>query len=106
MVEGESGLLAIGPPQQRPQYEPTKRRLSWPNGAIATTYSADEPDRLRGPQHDAAWCDELAAWNYATETWNMLMLGLRLGKHPRCLVSTTPRPIKLIKDLIARDGKE
>ena len=61
MVEGESGLLAIGPPQQRPQYEPTKRRLTWPNGAIATTYSADEPERLRGPQHDAAWCDEIAS---------------------------------------------
>ena len=72
MVEGESGLLAIGPPQQRPQYEPTKRRLTWPNGAIATTYSADEPERLRGPQHDAAWCDEIASWRYP-EAWDMLM---------------------------------
>jgi len=78
MVEGESGLLAIGPPQQRPQYEPTKRRLTWPNGAIATTYSADEPERLRGPQHDAAWCDEIASWRYP-EAWDMLMFGLRLA---------------------------
>ena len=86
MVEGESGLLAIGPPQQRPQYEPTKRRLTWPNGAIATTYSADEPERLRGPQHDAAWCDEIASWRYL-EAWDMLMFGLRLGPDPRVVDS-------------------
>ena len=90
MVEGESGLLAIGPPQQRPQYEPTKRRLTWPNGAIATTYSADEPERLRGPQHDAAWCDEIASWRYP-EAWDMLMFGLRLGPDPRVVVTTTPK---------------
>src|SRR5712671_2282253 len=100
MVEGESGLLAIGPPQQRPQYEPTKRRLTWPNGAIATLFSADEPERLRGPQHDAAWCDELASWRYP-EAWDMLMLGLRLGTDPRVVVTTTPRPTKLIRELIA-----
>src|SRR5207245_10824571 len=99
MVEGESGLLAIGPPQQRPQYEPTKRRLTWPNGAIATTYSADEPERLRGPQHDAAWCDELASWRYP-EAWDMLMFGLRLGDDPRVVVTTTPRPTKLLRELI------
>jgi hypothetical protein len=69
MVEGESGMLAIGPPQQRPRYEPTKRRLTWPNGAIATTYSANEPERLRGPQHDAARCDEIASWRYP-EAWD------------------------------------
>jgi len=100
MVEGESGLLAIGPPQQRPQYEPTKRRLTWPNGAIATTYSADEPERLRGPQHDAAWCDEIASWRYP-EAWDMLMFGLRLGNDPRAVVTTTPKPIKIIRELIA-----
>jgi phage terminase large subunit-like protein len=100
MVEGESGLLAIGPPQQRPQYEPTKRRLTWPNGAIATTYSADEPERLRGPQHDAAWCDEIASWRYP-EAWDMLMFGLRLGPDPRVVVTTTPKPIKIIRELIA-----
>ena len=96
MVEGESGLLAIGPPQERPHYEPTKRRLTWPNGAIATTYSADEPERLRGPQHDWAWCDELASWRYP-EAWDMLMFGLRLGTDPRVVVTTTPKPIKIIR---------
>jgi phage terminase large subunit-like protein len=100
MVEGESGLLAIGPPQERPHYEPTKRRLTWPNGAIATTYSADEPERLRGPQHDWAWCDELASWRYP-EAWDMLMFGLRLGSDPRVVVTTTPKPIKIIRELIA-----
>jgi predicted phage terminase large subunit-like protein len=100
MVEGESGLLAIAPPGERPLYEPSKRRLTWPNGAIATTYSADEPERLRGPQHDFAWCDELAAWRYP-EAWDMLMFGLRLGDDPRAVVTTTPRPTQLIRALIA-----
>jgi phage terminase large subunit-like protein len=72
MVEGESGILAISPDPERPIYEPSKRRLTWPNGAVATTFSADEPERLRGPQHDAAWCDELGAWRYP-EAWDMLM---------------------------------
>ena len=100
MVEGESGLLAISPPTERPLYEPSKRRLTWRNGAIATTYSADEPERLRGPQHDLAWCDELAAWRYP-QAWDMLMFGLRLGTDPRAVVTTTPRPTKLVKALIA-----
>src|SRR6201997_1799723 len=99
MVEGESGILAISPDPERPLYEPSKRRLTWPNGAIATTYSADEPERLRGPQHDAAWCDEIASWRYP-EAWDMLMFGLRLGNDPR-VVTTTPKPIKIIRDLIA-----
>lgn len=100
LVEGESGILAISPPWCRPLYEPSKRRLTWPNGAQATTYSADEPDRLRGPQHDGAWADELAAWKYP-ETWDMLMFGLRLGADPRAVVATTPRPTRIIRDLIA-----
>jgi predicted phage terminase large subunit-like protein len=100
MVEGESGLLAIAPPDDRPLYEPTKRRLTWPNGAVATTYSADEPERLRGPQHDFAWCDELAAWRYPG-AWDMLMFGLRLGDDPRAVVTATPRPTKLIRALLA-----
>ena len=100
MVEGESGILAISPPWFRPQYEPSKRRLTWPNGAIATTYSADEPKRLRGPQHDAAWADELCAWRYP-ETWDMLMFGLRLGQDPRVVVTTTPKTIPLLKKLMA-----
>ena len=93
MVEGESGILAVTPERARPLYEPSKRRITWPNGAIATTYSAEEPDRLRGPQHDAAWCDELAAWRY-DEAWDMLMFGLRLGADPRCVVTTTPQPVR------------
>lgn len=99
MVEGESGLLAVCPPWDRPSYEPSKRRLTWRNGAIATTYSADEPERLRGPQHDAAWCDEVGAWRRPA-AWDMLMFGLRLGSDPRACVTTTPKPTKLVRDLI------
>lgn len=106
IVEGESGILAVSSSWCRPDYEPSKRRLTWPNGAVGTLFSADEPDRLRGPQFDLAWCDELAAWTYASDCWNMLMLGLRLGKHPRCLVTTTPRPIRILKELIAREGAD
>ncbi len=99
MVEGESGLLAISPPWDRPIYEPSKRRLTWPNGAQAALYSAEEPERLRGPQHGAAWLDELAAWKYP-ETYDMLQFGLRLGDHPRVVVTTTPKPIKLVRQLL------
>lgn len=96
MVEGESGILAISPAGDRPHYEPSKRRLTWANGAIATTYSADEPDRLRGPQHGAAWCDEVAAWRYP-DAWDMLMFGLRLGDDPRVCATTTPKVVPLMK---------
>ncbi|HEU0218624.1 MAG TPA: terminase family protein [Stellaceae bacterium] len=100
MVEGESGLLSICPPDNCPLYEPANHRLVWPDGTVAMTYSADEPNRLRGPQHDFAWCDELAAWRHP-EAWDMLMFGLRLGADPRAVVTTTPRPTKLIKSLLA-----
>src|SRR5665213_1505306 len=106
MIEGESGLLAIAPAAFRPRYEVSKRRLTWPNGAIATAFSAEEPDRLRGPQHDLLWADELASWQYVLETWDMAMFGLRLGNAPRCVATTTPRPIKLIRDLLAREGQD
>jgi phage terminase large subunit-like protein len=99
MVEGESGILAVSSRWDRPHWEPSRRRLTWPNGAIATFYSADEPERLRGPQHDAAWCDELASWRYP-EAWDMLMFGLRLGDDPRVIVTTTPRPTTLLRALI------
>jgi phage terminase large subunit-like protein len=102
MVEGESGILAISSAWCMPTYEPSKRRLTWPNGAVATTFSSEEADRLRGPQHDLAWCDELGAWNDAQATWDMLQFGLRLGRHPRWLVTTTPKPIRLIRELLAR----
>jgi phage terminase large subunit-like protein len=100
MVEGESGILAVSPPWCQPIYEPSKRRLTWPNGAVAECYSADEPERLRGPQHDFAWCDELSSWRYS-HAWDMLMFGLRLGERPRVVVTTTPKPTRLIRDLAA-----
>lgn len=113
MVEGESGLLAVcwagdrthdGQPLGRPSYEPSKRRLTWANGAIATLFSAEEPERLRGPQHDRLWADELAAWKYLRETWDMAMFGLRLGDNPRTCITTTPKPLPLVKE-IAKDGR-
>jgi phage terminase large subunit-like protein len=100
MIEGESGLLAVSRPDRRPLYEPSKRRVTWPNGAMATAYSADEPERLRGPQHAAAWCDELGSWR-RPDAWSNLLFGLRLGDRPRVLVTTTPKPTKLIRDLVA-----
>ena len=102
MVEGPAGLLAISSPWFRPNYEPSKRRLTWPNGATATTFSSEESDRLRGPQHDLLWPDELAAWADPQSTWDMAMFGLRIGRHPRWLATTTPRPIKLLRDLLVR----
>jgi predicted phage terminase large subunit-like protein len=106
MVEGDSGILRLAPAWNMPTYEPSKRRLTWKNGAVATLFSAEESDRLRGPQFDAAWADELAAWNEPQGTWDMLMFGLRLGRHPRWLVTTTPRPIKLLKALLDREGRD
>jgi phage terminase large subunit-like protein len=100
MVEGESGVLAISPPWFRPVYEPSKRRITWPNGAVATLYSADEPERLRGPQHDGGWADEPASWRYAEDAWDMLQFGLRLGSDPRMVVTGTPKPVKLVRELI------
>ena len=101
MVEGESGILAVHPPSFRPLYQPANRRLIWPNGAEAHLYNATQPDQLRGPQHDAAWCDELAKWEYASDTWDQLQFGLRLGEHPRQIVTTTPQPIPIIRKLYA-----
>lgn len=104
LVEGESGILKCHPRAFRPHYEPSKRRLTWPNGAVATLYNAVEPDQLRGPQHDLALCDELAKWRYAQETWDQLQFGLRIGDRPRQIVTTTPRPIPIIKKLIAAES--
>jgi phage terminase large subunit-like protein len=106
MVEGPAGILAVSSPWCRPEYEPSKRRLTWPNGAIATTFSAEESDRLRGPQHDALWFDELAAAADAPAVWDMAMFGLRIGARPRWLVTTTPKPIKLLRELLAREGHD
>ena len=104
LVEGESGILATAPEWCRPEYLPTRRQLQWPNGCIGTLYSAEEPDRLRGPQHDCALCDELATWRNP-EAWDIFMFGLRLGQHPRTVVACTPRPTKLLRSLLAREGQ-
>lgn len=117
VTEGESGLLVISPPWECPHYEPSKRRLTWPRpqitkvapagriaignqASVATTFSADEPEQLRGPQFHLAWCDELASWRYLNRAWDNLQFGLRLGTDPRAIVTTTPRPLKFLRDLI------
>jgi len=99
MVLGDSGILACHPKDTRPEWSPTNRCLTWPNGVKAWVYNATEPDQLRGPQHHAAWVDELAKFRYMQETWDQLQFGLRLGYHPQALVTTTPRPLPLIKKL-------
>lgn len=100
MVTGESGLLSCYPPSQRPLYEPSKRLITFANGAQAITFSADEPERLRGPQCDAFWADEVAAWRFAQDAWDNLMFGFRLGMNPRGVITTTPKPIKLVKEIL------
>jgi phage terminase large subunit-like protein len=113
MVEGESGLLSVcwagdktisGDPLGRPSYEPSKRRLTWANGAMATLFSAEEPERLRGPQAEVMWADELAAWRFLSDTWDMAMFGLRLGDHPRVCITTTPKPLRVLRE-IAKDAR-
>jgi phage terminase large subunit-like protein len=106
MVEGPSGLLAIARPRRRPLFEPSKRELRWAGGAIATLYSAAEPESLRGPQHSHAWCDEIAKWSQshgrAEATWDNLLLGLRLGSEPQVMATTTPRSVPLLRRLLAQ----
>ena len=113
MVEGESGLLSVcwagdktisGEPLGRPSYEPSKRRLTWGNGAMATLFSAEEPERLRGPQAEVMWADELAAWRFLSDTWDMAMFGLRLGDRPRVCITTTPKPLRVLRE-IAKDAR-
>jgi phage terminase large subunit-like protein len=104
MVEGESGILACSPPDRRPLWDATRRRLLWANGAEARVYSAHDPERLRGPQFDAAWVDELAKWKRAEEAWDMLQFALRLGAHPRQVVTTTPRAVGVLKSILARES--
>jgi phage terminase large subunit-like protein len=103
MIEGESGLLSVCEPWNRPVYEPSKRRVTWANGAMATAYSAEEPDRLRGPQHTHAWTDEVAAWP-RPEAWDMLMMGLRLGEHPQVVATTTPRNVPIMRAIQSSPG--
>ena len=101
-IEGESGIMACSPPWFYPLYEPSKKRLTWPNGAVGHIYYGSEPDKSRGAQSDLIWCDEIVKWKYPIDTFDNLMYGLRLGTSPLCGVSSTPKPTKLIKDLIAR----
>lgn len=109
MVEGESGLLSVGAPWRRPVFEPSLRRLTWPNGAQATLYSAAEPEALRGPQHSHAWCDEVAKWDNASAravaSWDNLLMGLRLGRDPRVVATTTPRSVPLVMRLLAESER-
>lgn len=107
MVEGESGLLSIAPPDQRPEWEPSLKRLTWENGAQAHLYSAAEPEGLRGPQHSHGWCDEIAKWmnnaGQAEAAWDNLKMGLRLGYRPQLVATTTPRPVPLVRALVSGD---
>ncbi|MFN3171539.1 MAG: DNA-packaging protein [Hyphomicrobiales bacterium] len=100
MVEGVSGLRAIAPPWDRPRYEATRKRLVWDNGAVAQLFSAEDPESLRGPQFDGAWCDEAGKWRYGEEAFDQLAFGLRLGAQPRCVITTTPRATPLVKRLM------
>ena len=101
MLEGESGLLSLDwPAHLRPDYEPSRRQMRWPCGALAQLFSADEPDSLRGPQFHRAWCDEIGRWKRGEHVWDMLMMGLRLGEHPRVLATTTPAPTPLVRRLL------
>lgn len=110
MVEGPAGLLAAAAGGLRPRFKPSQGVLTWPNGAVATLFSAAEPETLRGPQHSHAWCDELAKWEQssgrAEAAWDNLMLGLRLGERPQAAVTTTPRAVPLLRRLLATPGIE
>lgn len=101
MIEGESGILNLSPPWFYPNYEPSKRRLTWPNGTKALLFSAEEPERLRGPQCGWAWADEVAAWKYP-DAWDQLLFGLRMGHAPQVVVTTTPKPITLLREILKR----
>lgn len=102
MVEGESGLLAVFPPHERPEFQPSRRRIQFHNGAVAFTYSAEEPDRLRGPQHDFAWVDEPAAMPRGQDALDNLLLGLRLGSTPWALLTGTPKPVRWLRQIAQR----
>lgn len=110
IVEGESGIINISPPSEKPHYEPSKRRLTWPNGNVATLFTADEPDSLRGPQATHAWGDEVAAWRQTPDAAGMtafdnLRVGTRLGANPKILVTTTPKRVPLLYQLINESQK-
>lgn len=101
MIFGDSGILACSPPDRRPVWQAGRKRLVWPNGAVATVHSAHDPESLRGPQFDGAWVDELAKWKKGQETWDQLQFALRLGEHPQVCVTTTPRNVNVLKKVLA-----
>jgi phage terminase large subunit-like protein len=101
MVFGESGIMASSPPDRRPEWQASRKRLVWPNGAVAQVFAAHEPEALRGPQFDCAWADELAKWKKGEAAWDMLQFGLRLGERPRQVVTTTPRGVPLLQAILA-----
>jgi phage terminase large subunit-like protein len=101
MVEGPSGLITTAPPWCVPRFEPSKRRVSWPNGARAICLSGEEPERARGLNVDTLWADELACWQRAESTWDLAMLALRAGTNPRALITTTPRRLDVLKRILA-----
>jgi hypothetical protein len=101
MVEGPSGLLAVAPPWCRPLFEPSKRRVTWPNGARAVCLSGEEPERARGLNVDTLWADELACWQRAESTWDLAMLALRAGTNPQALITTTPRRVAVLRRILA-----
>jgi phage terminase large subunit-like protein len=100
MIEGESGLLAVHHWWEVPKFLPSRRRIEWPNGTVAEIFSAEEPESLRGPQFDAVWCDELAKWKKGEQAWMNLQFALRLGERPHAVITTTPRPTKLMRAII------
>ena len=106
MVLGPSGIMSIVPNFNRPVYEPSKAAITWHNGVKLHLFSAEEPERLRGPNLGYAWCDELCSWANLTDVWDMLQLTMRIGANPRTVISTTPKPSKLLKSLIAREGAD
>jgi phage terminase large subunit-like protein len=102
MIEGESGILACAPEDFTPQFIPTLKKLIWPNGVVTHLYYGSEPSKSRGPQSDFLWCDELAKWAFAEETFDNLLMGLRLGNDPRCIITSTPKPTKFLMELEKR----
>jgi len=110
IVEGESGIISVSPPSEKPHYEPSKRRLTWPNGNTATLFTADEPDGLRGPQCHYAWADELAAWRQTPDaagmtSWDNLRVSARLGQNPQIIATTTPKRVPVLYGLIEEAQK-
>lgn len=105
MIEGESGILAICPDDERPEYRKSERKLIWPNGAVSLIFTADEPERLRGKQHKKLWADEMAAWRYQ-EAWDQAKFGLRLGDRPQAIITTTPKPVRNVTDLLKDESSQ